>query len=479
MNRSVLFAMLPVLFAPGAFAQYWDDLDGGITGAGSIYVAYGDSIWDALLLGTSVKYIIRGNDSLVSSGAVMWDGATWSGMPTPIDQCDDGTICNGVFRFIRYRGVLYINGYIGVYSTDSIYSWNFARWNANVLNWEPLSCINPDNGGMLYMAGPSDDTLYLTGYRGSICGYPESCVFAYDGDSIYPFAPFDDWTGESGDYVGLVFKFQAQYYMTGLLNDAGSNAYYGLLRYNGLTWEPVPGFTTSAPFKDVLIHEDKLYLCGFFFTETGAPGNMIASFDGDQWSDMGGGLRYAPNSTEGLAKDLYELNGDIYVAGKFYYAGGVPAENVARWNGHQWCGLGGQFATQFAGGQVSSITSWRDTIYIAGDFVTIDGDTMHNVAKWLGEVENCSPSVGVTEASDIDRELVPVQLDVSGTWSVALPIDAQEVLVFDAFGRVVQRPVFSRQGNTVFDLRNEAIGVYFLSCRTASGTAYRTKVFKL
>lgn len=104
---------------------------------------------------------------------------------------------------------------------------------------------------------------------------------------------------------------------------------------------------------------------------------------------------------------------------------------------------------------------------------------MHNVAKWLGEVENCSPSVGVTEASDIDRELVPVQLDVSGTWSVALPIDAQEVLVFDAFGRVVQRPVFSRQGNTVFDLRNEAIGVYFLSCRTASGTAYRTKVFKL
>ena len=111
---------------------------------------------------------------------------------------------------------------------------------------------------------------------------------------------------------------------------------------------------------------------------------------------MGGGLRYAlPNSTSGIAYDLHELNGDIYVGGQFNFAGGVHAENVARWNGHQWCGMGGHYVTQTPGGQVFSLASWRDSLYVGGNFVTIDGDTLHNVAKWLGEVENCSPSVGI------------------------------------------------------------------------------------
>ncbi|MBK6883598.1 MAG: hypothetical protein IPH05_11760 [Flavobacteriales bacterium] len=267
--------------------------------------------------------------------------------------------------------------------------------------------------------------------------------------------------------------------MTGLLNNAITGNFHGFLRFNGAGWDPVPGFETPAPIKDVLIHDDKLYVCGYFFTDTGGPGNMVTVFDGEQWSDMGGGLRYAlPNSTSGIAYDLHELNGDIYVGGQFNFAGGVHAENVARWNGHQWCGMGGHYVTQTPGGQVFSLASWRDSLYVGGNFVTIDGDTLHNVAKWLGEVENCSPSVGIEELRESRLDLVLRMMDAEGVWALDLPDEPQELSIVDAFGRVVHNTSVNGRSMHTMDLRGLAIGCYFVRCTTGRGEVFRTKVFK-
>ena len=312
-----------------------------------------------------------------------------------------------------------------------------------------------------------------------MCGYPQSCVFAYDGSMFYPFEPFNAWQGSQGDYVGFVFRYQGMLYMTGLLDDPSSSAFYGFLRFNGTSWEPVPGFTTPAPIKDVLIHDDKLYVCGYFFTNTGAPGNMVTMFDGQQWSDMGGGLRYAlPNSTSGNAYDLHEWNGDIYVVGQFNYAGGVPAQNVARWNGQQWCGMGGSYATQTPGATVLSVTTWRDTLYIAGGFITIDGDTMNRVAKWLGEVENCSPMVGVAEHEPPAGTLLPTLLDSEGLWHLTAPDAVRELRVYDTRGRLVLLQHPGMHSTLTLDLRPLASGVYAVLCTTAKGGALRAKVYR-
>ena len=480
--RTLLWLSLKALFlALEAKAQYWAPLLNGIEDTpGSINVAYGDTVWDALLIGGSVKWIIDGSDTLDIQGAAIWTGTAWDTLPARLGICSGGNVCSPIWEFMRYKGDLYVNGAFGFYTASGEANEGIARWDTLVSEWEALECLNPSNGGMLTMMYlPPSDTMYFTGYRGSVCGYPESCVFEYDGNGFYPFEPFDSWPGlPEDDYVGYVFRFQGDLYMTGLLNSTVTGDFYGFLKYNGLSWDTVPGFSTPAPIKDVLIYDGKLNVCGYFFTNTGAPGNLVTVFDGQQWSDMGGGLRYAlPNSTLGNAYDLHEWNGDIYVAGQFNYAGGVYAENVARWNGHQWCGMGGAFANETPGGVVLSVTDWRDTLYIAGGFNTIDGDTVNNVAKWLGEVENCSPSVGIAEAGERTHALLPMLLAASGLWQLNVPEGVQVLRLYDAQGRLVREERVGNQRTMLIDLSGEPSGFYALACTAGDGLIRHAKIF--
>lgn len=433
--------MLPGLMAPGAFAQYWAPLGLGIVPQqNQVNVVYGDSVWDVILAGGNFKWIYNGVDSILVKSAASWDGIAWDSLPSPIDACGSGTACSHVWEFFRYNGDLYGNGAFQFLTSDSTYNWRFARWNEDSLDWEELECINPLFGGMATMVPvPPQDTLYITGYLGSICGYPQSCVFEYDGSVFYPYEPFEDIPYYVNNYVGYVFKFQDQHYLTGLITvDTVNVEFYGLMRYTGTEWEPVPGFEVYAPIKDILIYNNRLYLCGYFFESTGAPGNLVVAYDGTSWDDLGGGLLYdLPTSTYGNAFDLLEWNGDIYVAGQFHYAGGVPAENVARWNGQQWCGLGGTYANQLPGGTAWSLTTWRDSLYMAGGFVTIDGDSLNNVARWLGLVENCSDPIGIEEPATSNLQLYYDPATATLHLSTAQPLNPSTLELFDPIGRRV------------------------------------------
>lgn len=477
---SLLRIVLPAFLLPGAHAQYWGPLGNGIPNIiGDVRVVYGDTIWDRLLTGSPASWIINGPDTLTIAGVAQWDGAVWDTLPSRL-QSVQGSPQNGcapVYGLFRYREELYANGYFGFTTPSGEYNYAIARWDTVSDTWEALECLNPNNGMLTMLHVPPTDTMYFTGYRSSICGYPESCVFEYDGAGFYPFEPYFAWPGiPEDDYVGYVFRFQGELYMTGLLNSTVTGDFYGFLKYNGLSWDTVPGFSTSAPIKNVLIHDEKLYVCGYFFTNTGAPGNLVTVFDGQQWSDMGGGLRWAlPNSTSGNAYDLHEWNGDIYVAGQFNYAGGVPAKNVARWNGHQWCGMGGEYTPP--GAQAFSVTDWRDTLYIAGGFTTIDGDTMNNVAKWLGQVEYCSPSVGIEEAGIRTQVLIPILLDATGLWQLKVPEGAQVLRLYNAQGRLVREERLANQQTVLIDLSGEPSGFYALSCTDSNGMVRHAKIF--
>jgi len=476
--------MLAMHFVSQVTAQYWAPLSNGLPNVpGSARVALGDTVWDRLLVGSRAKWIIEGDDTLTIVGISQWDGSRWDSLPGRV-QSDQGSTQNGcspVNELFRYRGELYANGSFRFLTDDGVWNDAIAKWDDTDQKWEQLECLNPTIGGMYSMFHvPPNDTMYFTGYTGSVCGYPESCVFAYDGSAFYPFAPFDDWEGiPDSDYVGYVFRFHGTMYMTGLLNNTVTGDFHGFLRYTGTAWEPVPGFTTPAPIKDVLIHNDKLYMCGYFFTSTGGPGNMVTMFDGETWSDMGGGVLYAlPYSTSGIASDLHEWNDDIYVGGQFYYAGGVLAENVARWNGHQWCGMGGTYANELPEGSVNGIGSWRDTLYITGGFDAIDGEVMNNVAKWLGVVENCSPSVGVVDFVKSPATPVPTLLDPEGLWRLEFADPVIGLRVYDTSGRLAFQQGVNTELSITVDIRSLARGMYLVECVYAAGFRTCTKIFK-
>jgi trimeric autotransporter adhesin len=74
------------------------------------------------------------------------------------------------------------------------------------------------------------------------------------------------------------------------------------------------------------------------FTAAGAVGvSGIASWDGNAWSDVGGGL-----SGTGSRFCVHDdgTGPALYVVGYFTAAGGVPANHVAKWNGTSWSAVG-------------------------------------------------------------------------------------------------------------------------------------------
>ncbi len=458
-------------------AQNWATVgDVQFHSPGNVNVIYGDSTLDRLFAGGTYRGLISGNDTLDAMAIATWNGVRWDTLAHNLVECNGANGCPPVWEFMRYQNRLFVNGAFPFYDENNVLQVGFAELDEQNMHWKGLGCDNAFTNGIATMVPvPPQDTAYLTGYDGTLCGLDTSNVFAFDGTTITPFAPFVDLHSSDEDYVGLVFKFRGQLYMTGLLDDTVANSTYSFLRYTGSAWEPVPGFTSYAPIKDILIHDDTLYMCGYFFEYQGAPGNLVTMYDGTTWSAMGGGLTYDQQgqSTYGIAYDLYWWHGRLYVAGQFNYASGVPVEGIAQWDGHKWCGSGADFSGE--GSVLMTITSFRDTLYVGGGFLSIDGAPFDKIARWDGDAFDavCSPAVGLPEPiNGAGFHVYPNPAEDLLNWTTE-PGNIN-ALVLDATGRVVRNEGHV-QGS--FALHGLAPGCYTLVLSEMTGGSRRMARF--
>jgi hypothetical protein len=109
----------------------------------------------------------------------------------------------------------------------------------------------------------------------------------------------------------------------------------------------------------------------------GVAANSIAKWDGSAWSALGSGMNAGGNCPSVIA--LAVSGNNLYAGGAFTTAGGVPANNVAKWNGSAWSALGsGVNATVYA-----LAVSGTD-LYAGGAFTTAGGLPVNSIAKWDG-----------------------------------------------------------------------------------------------
>ena len=76
-------------------------------------------------------------------------------------------------------------------------------------------------------------------------------------------------------------------------------------------------------------------------------------------------------------------NGEIYVGGIFSNAGGVPANNIAKWNGTSWSAVG--TGTNDA---VNDFAIFNGELYVVGGFTTAGGISANRIAKWDGTINS-------------------------------------------------------------------------------------------
>jgi len=432
---------LAILLVPlTSEAQFWRGAGRGVQVHGGVQLLYGDSILDRLIGAGPWPEIYNDMDTIRAMGIAVWNGERWDSLGYRISDGEAQTHC-----FLRHAGELYASGNWLYLNDQGIVNTGIARFDENTLRWEDLGCTNPQFSGLATITSKANGTgFYFTGHRGDPCSLPASNVFTYDGNNYESWIPFEQIPYAQDNYVGFVFEFLSMTYMTGLFRDPLSDGYSSMMRYNGNNWEYVPGWgQLTEPIKEFSIHNDTLYLAGTFRRSVGAPGNLIARFDGSTWDDMGGGLLHEPVPMSGAALDLLWHHNELWVVGLFTRAGDIPAECVVKWNGSQWCSIAADLQGHFSWfttPTVQSITSWRDSVYIAGGFSYINGEPVREVAQWLGgdaTVACSTPVVGLPESlirPTIQVSPNPVAEELR---LVGLPTGTYRFKVYDSVGRKV------------------------------------------
>lgn len=162
-------------------------------------------------------------------------------------------------------------------------------------------------------------------------------------DSLYRVARFDgtDWRqmGVGGGFNNQVHdfaEFNGQLYATGqftrkYLND-GVNFDGRIARWDGTTWQPVPG-ASGQTGTALTVWDGKLCLAHDLYGGNNVE-NRVSCYDGSTWEDLPGVFK-GPVNYAGLS-DLCVYQGNLVAVGRFDSLGMQPIRMVAVWDGSQW-----------------------------------------------------------------------------------------------------------------------------------------------
>lgn len=381
----------------------------------------------------------------------------------------------------RYSGVQWEA--LGVFDQNVLSTINY---NGNLIaggaffhiNGIPFSRIGYYDGITWYPMGNFDDAitklkilnneLYAMGYFNYIDSVPINGIAKWNGSQWvdvfnFPFSPsfvLDD----AEIYNGRI-------YVAGSIYDTINNI-VDMAVYDGQSWKQVgQGFQGSfTGLEKLIVYKNELYASGPIRKPEGNVGNCIQKWNDTIWTEVGGGLKDHQNSINNWASatDMVIYNGELFVAGKFWYAGGILSPGIAKWDGESWCSLG--TASDLPGEMSYKINFFNDTLFMTTSLDTLNGMYTNGLLKWIGGsyVDTCSAPISVNELLfEIDMSVYP------NPALNYLKLTTKEntcfsIFLFDFTGRILQSSSFSGIENSI-DISILPVGIYFLSIESEKG----------
>ncbi len=409
----------------------WAPLANGTNGTVIALVTFDDGLGagEALYAGGTFSKAGRVEASRIAK----WDGESWSAL----GEGTDGRI-ESLAVFDDGSGpALYASGYFNTAGGASAN--NIARWDGET--WSPLGA---GIDGFVYEMVVFDDglgggpALYVAGAIANAGGEPARRIAKWDGKA---------WSsvgvGMNGRVLGMTIFDDGSgpaLYAGGVFTEAGGVEALHIAKWDGLEWSPVGGGTDSVVTSLVVFDAGSgegsaLYACGSFIFAGGVYAPHIARWDGEEWSDVGGGISGFPyalgvfedinggstlfvGGSVGLAKwdgvhwlpagrglvggnvgaigttfttveEGSDIEPGLYVGGQFFTAGGVWTPRVARWNEGEWSAVGEVISG--TAGTVLALSLFDDgsgsgpALYAGGIWLDLDKDWIRRTAKWDGK----------------------------------------------------------------------------------------------
>jgi hypothetical protein len=136
-------------------------------------------------------------------------------------------------------------------------------------------------------------------------------------------------------------------------------------------------------------------------------------------------------------RDLAVYNNKLYMVGQFEEVGGVSAEDIAYWDGSQWCSFAGDTLW------IGQVETYQNELYVTSNYKINLVDTVKYLAQWIGG--NYTDSCGVVGVSEIASNHIsiavyPNPFSASTTFEISGNINEPlEFRLYDQLGREVKR----------------------------------------
>ena len=314
---------------------------------------------------------------VAAQGVARWEGSSWSAVGN-----GNGVSGTGYTALVDQNMDLIAGGdfdTVGGVVANGIAKWNDSGWTAMRPFPAEGSLIDTclavveSNSGNLYAARRSFN-IYV-GTPSFVERWNSSSWSAVGQTSIY------------GTVYSLVADQDGNLYAGGAFASMNGVTASNIAMWDGASWSALgEGLSgTGYPIAKALTldYEGNLYAAGTFTMAGGVPVNNIAKWDGVTWSDVDGGL--SGGSSPSATALIIDENGNLYVGGAFTMAGSVPVSGVAKWNGASWSDLGGGVS----GGSRPIVNALAfdqaGSLYAGGSFPSVGGIPASAIARWDGQ----------------------------------------------------------------------------------------------
>lgn len=288
------------------------------------------------------------------------------------------------------------------------------------------------NNSLYVTANHFQNVAGMSGYGGA----------KYDGNTWLPIQ-LPGCELNMGGVSGLV-TFQNDIYICGDFSSCAEFPTSYIMRKTEEYWEyvgdPISSIYSGAVLETV-VFQDELYVCGPFHRYEGNnAGECIMKWNGEEWSDLGSGLTENGLNT---IDHMVILNDELYVCGRFTEVGGIPAHNLAKWDGNQWCAIQHNFTNNY----IRHMGVFQNELYV---FASTE-EYSSRLWKWTGQSDTCSVAFNsVSElASNNELSVFPnpasekLVIELSGNLSGAISTE-----VYNSLGvKVSKYNIISNQDN--------------------------------
>ncbi len=236
-------------------------------------------------------------------------------------------------------------------------------------------------------------TLFAGGYFDSIGGVPRHRLAAFDALT----GAVTSWNPNADDHVNTITPSGSAVFVGGVFHSLGGQPRYGLAALDATTgaltgWDPNPDHQVMEVHA-LVFTGSVVYVGGYFGRIGGSDRPRLAAID----ATTGLATSWNPNLRDANQVFAIAVSGStVYAGGSFTTAGGQHRLNLVALDASTGAATGFVADTDWPSGYVRALAVQGSTLYVGGDFTSINGVTRNYLAALdatTGAVTSWQPSV--------------------------------------------------------------------------------------